>query len=167
MPFTIDDNWQTVSIATYSQLTPQPAPLTINGFDKPIKTAPIANLDALAINALKEELPAALVRQALRVAAKSEMARSVRSESKRRNDEIDYGAIAMQIFNVVSEQADRRSWLTLPQQAQIARQYVNAGNYTVNLGQNQTTNVSVEPNRTTLIWMIDTGNRTRFYSIIL
>lgn len=109
----------------------------------------------------------ALVRQAARVYAKAEMASSVRSDSKRRHNETDYGAIAMQIFNVVSEQADRRSWLTLPQQAQIARSYVDAGQYNVGLDSRSTAEITIETGRTTLVWAIDTGNYTRFYSIII
>jgi hypothetical protein len=73
----------------------------------------------------------------------------------------------MQIFNVITEQADRRSWLTLPRQAQIARQFIDAGSYNVRLNSSQNVNIDVKPNRTTLIWAIETGNRTRFYSIII
>ena len=167
VPFTIDGNWQTISLATYQSSGRQAAPATVQGLGTVLKAQPIANIDALAINALKEDLPAALVRQALRVYAKAEMAQSVRSDSKRRNDQIDAGAIAMQIFNVITEQADRRSWLTLPQQAQIARQYVDQGQYDISLGNAQNTKIEVKADKTTLIWIIDTGNRTRFYSIIL
>ena len=167
VPFTIDGNWQTISLATYPSSGQQMTPATLQGLGTVLKAQPIANIDALAITALKEDLPAALVRQALRVYAKAEMAQSVRSDSKRRNDQIDAGAIAMQIFNVVTEQADRRSWLTLPKQAQIARQYVDQGLYDISLGNAQNTKIEVKADKTTLIWIIDTGNRTRFYSIIL
>ena len=167
VPFTIDGNWQTISLATYQPSDRQVAPTSIQGLGTVLEAAPIANIDALAINALKEDLPAALVRQALRVYAKAEMAQSVRSDSKRRNDQIDAGAIAMQIFNVVTEQADRRSWLTLPKQAQIARQHLDQGQYDISLGNAQNTKIEVKADKTTLIWIIDTGNRTRFYSIIL
>ncbi|QIR15561.1 COG3014 family protein [Shewanella aestuarii] len=167
VPFTIDGNWQTVSLATYSPVNNLLPAAQIQGLGSVLNTAPIANIDALAINALKEDLPAALVRQALRVYAKAELASSVSSDSKRRRNEMDAGAIAMQIFNVITEQADRRSWLTLPRQAQIGRRYVEPGNYQLSLNPNSNTQIEVKPNRTTLIWMIDTGNRTRFYSIIL
>ncbi|MCL1141236.1 COG3014 family protein [Shewanella gaetbuli] len=167
VPFTIDGNWQTVSLATYPQRLNNVPPIQIQGLGTVLKAQPLANIDALAVNALKEDLPAALVRQALRTYAKAEMAQSVRSESKRRRDQIDAGAIAMQLFNVITEQADRRSWLTLPSQVQIARQYVNAGTYNISLENRQNTSIDVKNNKTTLIWIIDTGNRTRFYSIIL
>ncbi|QQX81233.1 hypothetical protein JK628_05005 [Shewanella sp. KX20019] len=167
VPFTIHGNWQTASLATYLPTNQTVRDGRIQGLGTVLVTAPIANIDALAITALKEDLPAALVRQAARIYAKSEMAQSVESDSKRRNNQTDYAAIAMQIFNVITEQADRRSWLTLPQQAQIARTYVKAGNYSVKLDNAAPNSIEVKSGRTTLIWVIDTGNYTRFYSIII
>jgi hypothetical protein len=167
IPFRLHDNWQTASMATY-----MPGGLTlpasaIRGLPSQLLASPIANIDALAINALKEDLPAALVRQALRVYTKSEMARKVSSDSKRRQNELDAASIVMQIFNVVSEQADRRSWLTLPSQAQIARQYVPAGSYTVSVNTQDSAKIDVQAGKTTLIWVIETAVRSRFYSVIL
>lgn len=167
VPFTIEGNWQTASLATYypnRQSVPQGQ---IQGLGTVLKTAPIANIDALAITALKEELPAALVRQAARIYAKAEMAQSVESQTKKRRNQTDYASIAMQIFNVVTEQADRRSWLTLPEQAQIARSYVKPGSYSLMLDNNPADPIEVKSGRTTLVWIIDTGNYTRFYSIII
>ncbi|MDO6617951.1 MULTISPECIES: hypothetical protein [unclassified Shewanella] len=167
VPFTIHGNWQTVSLATYQPYNQVIPPSIIQGFGTVLKAEPIANIDALAINALKEDLPGALVRQAARVYTKSEFTRSVESGSKRRNNEADAAAILMQIFNVVTEQADRRSWLTLPRQAQIARQYIEPGAYQVSLGNSPAATINVHANRATLIWVIETGNQTRFYSIII
>jgi hypothetical protein len=95
------------------------------------------------------------------------MARKVSSDSKRRQNELDAASIVMQIFNVVSEQADRRSWLTLPSQAQIARQYVPAGSYTVSVNTQDSAKIDVQAGKTTLIWVIETAVRSRFYSVIL
>ncbi|PKH56214.1 hypothetical protein CXF83_19405 [Shewanella sp. Choline-02u-19] len=167
VPFTIHGNWQTASLATYFPTKQTVRAGRIQGLGTVLVAAPIANIDALAITALKEDLPAALIRQAARVYAKSEMAQSVESSSKRRNNQTDYASIAMQIFNVVTEQADRRSWLTLPEQAQIARTYIKAGNYSVKLDNAAPSSIEVKSGRTTLIWVIDTGNYTRFYSIII
>ncbi|QFU21497.1 hypothetical protein FM038_004610 [Shewanella eurypsychrophilus] len=167
VPFTIHGNWQTASLATYTSNSRKVSKGKLTGLGKPLTAAPIANLDALAITALKEDLPAALVRQAARVYAKSEMARSVESQSKKRHNETDIAAIAMQIFNVVTEQADRRSWLTLPKQAQIARTYLKDGSYSIKLDNSAPKEIEVKSGRTTLVWAIDTGNYTRFYSIII
>ncbi|MCE9677824.1 hypothetical protein LZP69_01280 [Shewanella sp. AS1] len=167
VPFRIQGNWQTASLATYLPTRASVPTGQITGLGPQIKASPIANIDALAITALKEELPAALVRQAARVYAKAEMAQSVRSDTKRQHDQFDAGALAIQLFNIVTEQADRRSWLTLPKQAQIARQYVAAGRYGITLDQGARQTIDVQQGKTTLIWIIDTGNYTRFYSIII
>lgn len=167
VPFTIDGNWQTASLATYYPDRTSIRPGQITGLGNELNAAPLANIDALAITALKEELPSALIRQAARVYAKAEMAQSVQSESKKRRNETDAAVIAMQIFNVITEQADRRSWLTLPKQAQLARKYVDSGRYQIGLDQSATQNIDVQSGKTTLVWIIDTGNYTRFYSIII
>lgn len=167
VPFTIHGNWQTASLASYTSNSRPIAKGNINGLGKTLIAAPIANIDALAITALKEDLPAALVRQAARIYAKSEMARRVESSSKKKHNQVDIASIAMQLFNIVTEQADRRSWLTLPQQAQIARTYLKKGSYSLKLDNSPSQEIEVKSGRTTLVWVIDTGSRTRFYSIII
>ena len=167
VPFTIHGNWQTVSLATYGPNNSVVAETQVQGLGTVLKTEPIANIDALAINALKEDLPGTLVRQVARVYAKSEMAYQVEKSGKPGNNAADIGSIAMQIFNVVSEQADRRSWLTLPKQAQIGRRYLNPGEYTLQLDKAPPAKIEVAAGKTTLVWAIDTGNYTRIYSIII
>ncbi|AVL27195.1 COG3014 family protein [Shewanella xiamenensis] len=167
VPFTIHGNWQTVSLATYGPNNSYVPETQVQGLGTVLKTEPIANIDALAITALKEDLPGTLVRQVARVYAKSEMAYQVEKSGKPGNNAADIGSIAMQIFNVVTEQADRRSWLTLPKQAQIGRRYLNPGEYTLQLDKAPPTKIDVAAGKTTLVWAIDTGNYTRIYSIII
>jgi hypothetical protein len=167
VPFPINGNIQSASLATYLPQHPLANNNQIQGLDAPLTAQAIANIDALAINALKEDLPAALFRQAARVYAKYQMNRSVQNSDQRANNQVDAAAMVMQIFNVITEQADRRSWLTLPRQAQIARQFIDAGSYNIHLNNSKNVKIDVTANRTTLIWAIETGNRTRFYSIII
>ncbi|MCI2963325.1 MULTISPECIES: COG3014 family protein [Shewanella] len=167
VPFTIHGNWQTVSLATYMPNNTFVPETQVQGLGTVLKTEPIANIDALAITALKEDLPATLVRQVARVYAKSEMAYQVGKSGSPGNNAADIGSIAMQIFNVVTEQADRRSWLTLPKQAQIGRRYLSAGEYTLQLDKAPPAKIDVAAGKTTLVWAIDTGNYTRIYSIII
>ncbi|MGX9460035.1 COG3014 family protein [Shewanella sp. A14] len=167
VPFLLSGNWQTASLATYPPQHQSLDESKIHGLDQTLVAQNIANINALAINALKEDLPAALFRQAARVYAKYRLNQSAQSNSRSANNQIDAGAMVMQIFNIISEQADRRSWLTLPRQAQIAKQFATAGDYVISLNDSQNVKVEVKPNRTTLIWAIETGNYTRFYSIII
>ena len=168
IPFTIDGSWQTASLATYNHSATNivPATVTINGSNT-IDASPITNIDALAINALKEELPYALARQAARIAVKAQLARKSKNKNKQRNNELDLGSIVAQIFNVITEQADKRSWLTLPNQAQIARINMNSGSYPLSIDYSKPHSIRVEAGRKTLVWVIKTGNVTRFYSIII
>jgi len=167
VPFPINGNIQSASLATYQPQRQLTTASLIQGLGDNLEAQNIANIDALAINALKEDLPAALFRQAARIYAKYELNQSVQSGSRRANNQVDASALVMQIFNVISEQADRRSWLTLPRQAQIAKQFIDAGDYDIRLNNSQNVKIEVKPSRTTLIWAIETGNRTRFYSIII
>jgi len=116
-------------------------------------TSPIVNIQAMAAKALEEKLPGMMVRQILRIIAKQKT--SKKSE--------DYGAvfsIATKIFNAASEKADRRSWLTLPNDAQIFRAYLDGGdhNFELNNGAAKTTlKVKVVPKKTTIIRVVGTG----------
>ncbi|MFQ6372745.1 COG3014 family protein [Shewanella sp. YIC-542] len=160
VPFTINGNWQAISLPTYRNYE-MPMGAQVEGLGTPLTTAPIANIGALAITALKEQLPWLLTRQVARVYAKSELAHQMEG----RNGP-NVGSVLVQIFNVVTEQADRRSWLTLPAEAQIAHRYLNAGTYPVKL-LHGTTQIQVQQGKTTLVWVIDTGNVTRFYTKLI
>ena len=84
-------------------------------------TQTVCSLRALAVKALKERLPAMLVRQALRAAAKG-------VTTKQLADSFGLAAVvATSVVNYVSEQADLRSWCSLPDNTQIARFAVPAG----------------------------------------
>ncbi|MGL4474886.1 MAG: COG3014 family protein [Shewanella sp.] len=162
VPFSINGNIQTASLPTYLGSKPIFTPSTVQGLGKPLVSAPLANIDALASTALKEQMPAILARQAARIYAKAELNQSVN-----RNNQDNVGAVAMQIFNVITEQADRRSWLTLPQSAQLAQTYVEQGQYQLQINRGQTTAIEVQKAKTTLVWVIETGNYQRIYSIII
>jgi hypothetical protein len=81
-----------------------------------------------------------LVRQTLRATAKYNL-------QKKANDDFGpLGAFATQLYNLVSEQADRRSWLTLPAYAQATRFSLPQGEHTLVLstpGGNATLTVPV------------------------
>ncbi|MBV7315833.1 COG3014 family protein [Shewanella sp. NIFS-20-20] len=162
VPFTINGNIQTGSLPTYLGPRPLIADARIQGLGQPLTAAPLANIDALASTALKEQMPAILARQAARIYAKSEL-----NQATNRNNNNDVGAIAMQVFNVITEQADKRSWLTLPQEAQLAQTYLEAGQYPLQINRGQITPIEVKTGKTTLVWVIETGNYQRIYSIII
>jgi len=145
-----------VSFPTYDPADIIPAvPLTVtdsegNGV---LRTQVIAEVGAMAARSLKEEVPAMLVRQTLRAATKYAL-------QKQANDANPFAGLATNLYNLVSEQADLRSWLSLPLYVQAARAIVPAGEKQIMLsgaGVNQAVDVSVSPGGTTVVRVITTG----------
>ncbi|WP_028109685.1 COG3014 family protein [Ferrimonas futtsuensis] len=163
IPFTIDGYYQQVSLPTYRSLsTPNPrVNLSLEGTESYQGEAQlIGEIDTLAVRALQEQYPAIVLRQALRVAAKA----GTNQWAEKKGG--DVGAIAMQIFNALTEQADRRSWLTLPRQAWMWPKAVTPGQYQLAIdGTPQP--VEVKAGRTTLVWAVKTGPGIRMHSVIL
>jgi uncharacterized protein len=86
-------------------------------------TEPICDVRALAVKALKEKAPVLATRQIIRAVAKGVTG----AAAKKHMGEL--GQFASNIWNLVSESADLRSWLTLPANAQILRTTMPAGSY--------------------------------------
>ena len=117
-----------VSIAfpIYQEQWSPPVPLRVlNNSDFIGSTEPICDIRALAVKALKEKVPAIATRQIIRAIAKGASA----AEAKKQMG--DLGQFATIVWNLVSENADLRSWLTLPANAQILRATLPAGRYSL------------------------------------
>lgn len=118
-----------------------------------LRTQVIAEVGAMAARSLREELPGMLVRQTLRAATKYAV-------QKQANDANPFAGLATNIYNLVSERADLRSWMTLPLYVQAGRTIVPAGQKQIMLsgaGLNQTIDIEVSPGGTTIIRVITTG----------
>jgi hypothetical protein len=116
-------------------------------------TSTIVNIQAMSAKALEEKLPGMMVRQILRIIAKNKT-------NKKSEDVGAVFSIATKIFNIVTEKADRRSWLTLPHDAQIFRGNLPAGEHSLILSNGlakTTVKINVVPNRTTIIRIVGTG----------
>ncbi|GLP95776.1 COG3014 family protein [Paraferrimonas sedimenticola] len=160
VPFRVNRRWQSVSLPTYLGQRPSYAAAYIKlGNDARIQAATISDIDDLATTALAEELPLILVRQAARVYAKAEANQWARERD-------DWGGVAMEVFNLISEQADLRSWLTLPSEAQIAHQNLTAGSYPLQINAKLAETIEIKPGQTTLVWAIQTGGHLRLFSQI-
>lgn len=111
-----------IALPTYQERPPpaMPAEVTLGG--QPLgQTAPVCDVGALAARALAEQMPGILTRQLARAVAKGAAA----SAAQRNGGE--WAAFAVMIYNLVSEQADLRSWLTLPAHIQIFSAWVDPG----------------------------------------
>ncbi|MDX1452579.1 MAG: hypothetical protein R3183_08465 [Oleiphilaceae bacterium] len=119
-------------------------------------TQTLTNVSALAVKDLKERLPGMLVRQTLRGITKHQM-------QKQSGEQMGLaGSLIANVYNIISESADRRSWLTLPHTAQATRLILPAGQRQLSLSTPATqTNVTLDinPNRTTLLRVIGVNNQ--------
>lgn len=150
----------TVSLPYYRSYTaaPQKA-FSVDG--QTVKPAQLANVNGMAQNALSEAMPAMAVRQILRVVAKNEMRKSLTEK-----DDSGIGNLVVNIFNVLSEQPDTRSWQTLPESAGVYSGFYSSGQHTVN-ADGQSINVTIESGKTTLVWLSRQGSQVVHWQGIL
>ncbi|HRF88136.1 MAG TPA: hypothetical protein PK244_05990, partial [Pseudomonadales bacterium] len=130
--------------------------LRVTGSGVSLQTAELTNVSALAAKSLKEEVPSMIVRAVIRVAAKY----ALQDQARRQGGEIA-GLIAS-AYNVLSEQADLRTWLTLPNSCQVARTTVASGKQTLTLQSGSlttTATVDIQPGKTTLVRVANVGQR--------
>ncbi|PCI50036.1 MAG: hypothetical protein COB51_03590 [Moraxellaceae bacterium] len=127
-------------------------------------TSPIVYVQALATKALQEDLPGMLVRQVLRIVAKKEAADKAGEQLG------TPGKIAATIFNIATERADLRSWLTLPNDAQIYRGVLAAGERNIRIGDGSASEViaiKIVPGKKTILRVVGTGKTLHTRAITL
>jgi len=142
----------------------QPLRAMDDSFNELGVTEQVVDVSALAVKDLKEQIPELLVRQALRGFTKYQL-------QKQSGDKLGLaGQLMANVYNVISESADRRSWLTLPNTAQIMRFNLDAGEQKVNFS-TPLTQVSlplnIQENRTIFVRVVDANNQliTQIYSL--
>jgi len=133
----------------------------INIDSQSLELSPLVHIEALAAKTLEEQIPAKVARQVLRLVAKEK----VRAELARSAG--DVGNILANIYNLASEQADTRSWLTLPNQISVARSSVSAGEHLVNIGNHPPINFTVSKQRLTLIYLTSINNYFNYHVVQL
>lgn len=117
-----------ISVPTYRQ---QPAylfrPRLITG-DGTVRTfETVENIDALARKALESDMPVITARAITRAVVKHQTQEKAEDKG---------GALAsflMTVTNIVTERADTRSWTTLPQEIQLARVVLPAGQQNIRI----------------------------------
>ena len=118
-------------------------------------TEPLVDFGALAVKHLKEQVPKMIVRQVLRAIAKNELQRQSA-------DHLGLaGQLVANIYNIVSESADRRSWLTIPHSGQALRINVKEGSRELTLRASSTTGklkLDVKAGTTTFVRVVHVNN---------
>ncbi|GAA5186549.1 hypothetical protein [Ferrimonas gelatinilytica] len=160
IPFSWDSYYQQIALPTYRGIQAPPSLLTVQLDADILTTEPLADLDQMAARSLREQYPFILLRQGIRLATKH----NANAWAERKGG--DFGAISMQIFNALTEQADRRSWLTLPRQAQAATRHLHPGDYRLTAAGLQT-EVAIAPGRTTLVWIAEQAGTRQIQTILI
>ncbi len=119
-----------------------------------LESRSICSITDLAVKSLQESLPAILARVVIRGLAKA-------TAAKQMSDSMGgWGSLAATIYNIITESADRRSWLSLPDNAQLIRTYIAPGNHELNFTigyESRSHNVVVKPNKITIVRVIKTN----------
>lgn len=122
------------------------------------KTELLCDVRALAVKSLQEKMPILLTRQVVRMASKILAQHAVREKLG------SAGEFGMMLYSILSENADLRSWLTLPANAQILRVTLPAGRQRLRLQSAQSLSgtdldVNIVDRGKTLVYAVKTGNQ--------
>ncbi len=127
---------------SFPVIPPEPpyiAPEVLIGHERQVEVAHILDLDTMARRALKDEMPAimlrAFVRSASKAVAQYQMQEQMMDRRRSREDALGsaLALIAMQIGGAVLEQADERGWRMLPSQVTLARVRLPRGQHAVSI----------------------------------
>ena len=131
VPFSVSGSSQiqTFSFPAYPD-APEVTPLNVSLGDQNLgDTQLIVNTNALAAKNLIQQYPMIFVREALRFIAKSASVTALQNSGNGNNNQNNFAALLMQVYNIYSDQPDLRSWLTLPQDTQIGQYTLAPGTY--------------------------------------
>ena len=95
-------------------------------------------------------MPSIVIRQALRVVAKDQLRREAAGKD-------DVGNLLFNVWNTLTEQADTRSWQTLPAKIYSSTLMVDAGKQRLDIG-GETYQFNVTEGNTVLVWLSRQGN---------
>ncbi|MGB0936705.1 MAG: COG3014 family protein [Colwellia sp.] len=143
-----DIRFYSFSLAVYPNRLPTLRPLTLLVNGSSTQSQEIVRLQSLASKQLKDDMPAIVTRQILRLIAKEQVRKKASKEGG------DVGNIIATLYNVISERADTRSWSTLPDSIHLLRVSLPAGNQKIDLqlpGRKASIEVTIKPGRITLL----------------
>jgi len=127
-------------------------------------TEPICDFRALSVRALKEQVPVIATRQMIRLFAKAAAAKTA-------SDKLGvFGQLGASVWNGLSENADLRSWISLPADAQVLHVALPAGSHKLSLKQDRlpttaTVDVNVAQGSKTILHVVRAGDQ--FYTTVI
>ena len=127
IPMQIKDALVIMSIPVYPDPSPARMGLRVTSAGREIETQELVNVYSLARESLRERIPGIVTRQIARMVVKANAAREMSKRGK------GLASMITTIYNVVSEKADLRSWLTIPLSIQVGRMKLPQGRHLVDL----------------------------------
>jgi hypothetical protein len=110
----------------------------------------LVNVNLMAQRDLTERLPAMVLRQVLRIVVKEQLSRNVAEDEA-------VGNLLFDVWNMLTEQPDTRSWQTLPAEVYSSSVLVPAGEHQISVGGNSYT-FTVRAGQTALVWISRQGD---------
>ena len=130
-------------------------PLVVKIGDSVGETMPLCSVNALAVKDLKEKALIMATRQVIRFVAKAVAIKIAHDKGG------DLGGLAASMAAGATENADLRSWLTLPQDIQVSRLTLPAGENVLSLTAGScppcSSKIKVVSGKTTLVRVVGTG----------
>lgn len=155
-----------------------PAPVTVtidNGTQ--LATQPICYVRAMAVKALKEQLPAMMAREVIRTVGRAQIMKEVSERTESKDvpgtgylggflGNMSVTELGMNIGGYAIANADQRSWYTLPDNIQIMHDAVPAGTRTIQIAHRRCngpaeTTIEVEPGKITLVRAVEINGRLK------
>lgn len=150
-----DMRFYSVALPSYPNHLRAYSPLALSYQGNSYQSEEIVRLQSLAAKQLKDQLPSIVTRQIVRLIAKEK----IRKQMERKGGDI--GNIFASIYNLATENADTRSWSTLPDSIHILKINLDAGKhqlpFSIN-GYNQQLNLTINASRTTLVRLTAIGS---------
>ncbi len=121
----------------------------------------LTNVDLMAEQALREDMPSILLRQILRGVSKYNINQAVA-----KSDPNGVGSALTNMFTVMTDQPDTRHWQTLPESISLYNAYYPKGKLAIVAG-SESINVTIQPSRTTLLWVSHQGENITYWQGVL
>ncbi|MFD1259577.1 COG3014 family protein [Entomomonas asaccharolytica] len=124
--------------------------ITVNGRNYPLTE--VTSVDAMSRRALRDDLPMILIRTVTRAATRAVAQQQLNKEVS------PWAGLAFGLAGALLEQADLRTWRTLPESMQIARLTLPKGKQTINLPNGTQFDVMIS-NNYQVVQLVQIGNK--------
>ena len=164
IPVQIKGSLVIMALPAYPEYPPSVMGLRIRTGEWSVETQELVDVYSLAKESLRERIPGIVAREVARMIVKANAAREM---SKQKGS---LASMVATIYNIVSEKADLRSWLTLPLSIQVGQMRLPPGRNIINMdlingAGNLQTEIEIKPGKYHILDVRSIGSRivSHFY----